>query len=134
MGIVHIVLFEFKPEVGHDAVQDVSCVGLLLINTSSYPFQSDYMTVYHQDLMLTFSGPGLPAHALPQGPMPSPKHKEPLRQVLRGRPQQQPRGTFGTHPTFSLTLSLLSRLPRSQRSHAPALPTERHYPRFRRRV
>lgn len=68
--------------------------------------------------MLTFSGPGLPAHALPQGQMSSPKHKEALRQVLRRRPRQQPRGTFGTNPTFSLPLPFSPRLPRSQTSHA----------------
>lgn len=37
MGIVHIVLFEFKPEVGHEAVQDVGCIPPTVFSSSTHP-------------------------------------------------------------------------------------------------
>lgn len=84
MGIVHIVMFEFKPEVGPDTVKDVGCT-FPLLPMFSIP-------------QLTRILIGMRPHARSKRPMSTPPNKSTLHQILHGRPGHEHRKPSGKSP------------------------------------
>jgi hypothetical protein len=77
-NIVHIVLFQFKPEVSPETVLDVIT-------------PSNLLTLTHNSLVhLTGFLIGVQANALAQGQMHVRHHKQTICEVDRGRDGQQP--------------------------------------------
>jgi hypothetical protein len=77
-NIVHIVLFQFKPEVSPETVLDVIT-----------PF-NPYTLTHHSSVHLTGLLIGVQADALAQGQMHVRHHKQTICEVDRGRVGQQP--------------------------------------------
>jgi hypothetical protein len=93
-SIVHVVLFQFKPELSPETVLDVQ--------------QPIYFTLTRPSIYLTSVLIGVQAGALAQGQMHVRHHQQAVCEVDRGRGGQQSRGVSGVKGTITSSTSMTS--------------------------